>query len=103
MYNIGSSLASIGSSFSSLIQGDHQEPQAVEEPLDIPREIISKAVLDKQSNGDLRFMAIDRRGFPEYRIFANEKRLDHFLSQNSLVDIWEIEDRRQKDPRTTHK
>ena len=62
--------------------------------VEIPKEMLSRAVLDKQSDGTLRWMVFNRSGSPEYRTFKNEKCLDHFLSQNERVDIWEIEDRR---------
>nr|NGX43112.1 hypothetical protein [Chlamydiota bacterium] len=90
-------------------QVDHQEstaaisyePTAAE--VEIPRETLSKAVLDRQSDGALRWMTFNRFGAAKYRIFENEKFLDYHLSQNERVDIWEIEDKRGKEPKTIYK
>nr|NGX43526.1 hypothetical protein [Chlamydiota bacterium] len=59
--------------------------------IEIPRVTFSKAILDKQLDGTLRWMVFNRFGYQEYRIFADENRLDHYLSQNEHVDIWEVQ------------
>ena len=71
--------------------------------VEIPKEMLSRAVLDKQSNGTLRWMVFNQSGSPEFRTFKNEKCLDHYLSQNERVDIWEIEDRRAGQSKTLYK
>ena len=68
--------------------------------LEIPTETLSRAVLDKQSDGSLRWKAF---GFPKHRIFESEESLDCALSQNELVDIWEIEDKRAGQSQTIYK
>ncbi len=74
-----------------------------ETELEIPKETISTAVLDKQSDGALRWVTLNRSGLQESKIFADEERLDLYLSQNELVDIWEVEDRREGSEKTIYK
>ena len=61
---------------------------------------LSRAVLDKRSDGSLRWMAFGSTG---YQIYKSEEHLDYHLGQNERVDIWEIEDRRTCQPRTIYK
>ena len=67
--------------------------------LEIPRETLSHAVVDKQSDGTLRWMTFNRFGANEYQVFKSEEHLDNYLSQNEMVDIWKIEDRREHEPK----
>ena len=69
----------------------------------IPGETLSSAVLYKQSDGSLRWMTLNRFGSLEYRTFKNEELLNNHLSQNEMVDIWEIEDRRTGNSQTIYK
>ncbi|NGX43543.1 MAG: hypothetical protein K940chlam7_01841 [Chlamydiae bacterium] len=90
-------------------QVDHQESTAAVSSdttvagIEFPRETLYKAVLDRQADGTLRWMTLNKFGSPEYRIFEKEKHLDYFLSQNEMIDIWEIEDRRTNEPKTLYK
>ncbi len=82
------------------IVSSNQQPQV---EIDIPTETLSRATLDKQPDGALRLMTINRFGFSEYRIFNNEKKIDRYLFNNKNVDIWKIEDLRGAIPRTIYK
>ncbi|NGX42610.1 MAG: hypothetical protein K940chlam7_00890 [Chlamydiae bacterium] len=89
----------------SVLPYQPKEVASVQQPevkLDVPIETLSKAILDKQSNGTLRLM-IDRLEIPECRIFNSEKSLDLYLSTNQNIDIWEIQDKREAFPRTIYK
>ena len=89
-----------------ITQVKHQDSQAAVSvnthivQLEIPRETLSKAILDQQSDGTLRWMTFNRS---KCRIFKNDEQLDHYLSKNELVDIWEIEDKRDIEPNTIYK
>ena len=71
--------------------------------VEIPRETLSRAVLDRRVDGVLRWMTFNRFGSQECRFFKNEELLDYFLGQNEMIDIWEIEDRRTNEPKTIYK
>ncbi|NGX42507.1 MAG: hypothetical protein K940chlam7_00787 [Chlamydiae bacterium] len=77
--------------------------QTMQSQVEIPKEYLHRAVLDLQSNGDLRWMALDRFGFKEYRIFKDETCLDQHLSKMEYFDIWEVEDKRGNTPKTIYK
>ena len=64
---------------------------------------LSKAVLEKQSDGALRWVKLNKFGSPEWHVFIDEEKLDLYLSQNEFVDIWEVEDRRAGYPKTIYK
>ncbi|NGX43178.1 MAG: hypothetical protein K940chlam7_01469 [Chlamydiae bacterium] len=105
---IQKSLATFSHFYTSWIDGD-QETQTVvshdnsDESVKIPIETLATAVLDNQSDGALRLMTLNRCGSSEVRIFADEERLNHYLSQDERVDIWEIEDRREQTPKILYK
>ncbi len=88
---------------------NHQESKDVvsnntlDPQVEIPTETLSKGILDVQTDGTLRLMAINTLGIAEYHIFLNEEQLDHYLSQNEMIDIWEIEDKREKKLTTIYK
>ena len=96
------SLNSVVNLCTTFVQGKvahHQESKTMvlnNPQVEISTETLSKAALDKQPDGTLRFMTINRFGLPESRIFKNEERLDHYLSQHEMIDIWEIEDKRER-------
>ncbi|NGX43779.1 MAG: hypothetical protein K940chlam7_02083, partial [Chlamydiae bacterium] len=77
--------------------------QTMQSQVEIPKEYLHRAVLDLQSNGDLRWMVLDRFGFKEYRIFKDETCLDQHLSKMEYFDIWEIEDKRGNTSKTIYK
>ncbi len=70
---------------------------------EILRATLSRGILDRQPNGTLRWKVHNSSGSPEYRIFNDEARLDDYLSQNELIDIWEIDDKRASPPKTIYK
>ena len=77
--------------------------QTMQSQVEIPKEYLHRAVLDLQSNGDLRWMVLDRFGFKEYRIFKDETCLDQHLSKMEYFDIWEVEDKRGNTSKTIYK
>ena len=69
--------------------------------VEISRVTLSRAFLESQADGTLRWTPLNGSGSKE--IFSNEEHLDNFLSQNEMVDLWEIEDRRTSTPKTLYK
>ncbi|NGX43298.1 MAG: Serine/threonine-protein kinase StkP [Chlamydiae bacterium] len=101
---------SIQNTFSSFVNlfAHHNADRAVadnnaSQQQEIPRETLSRAILDKQPDGALRWRVLNRFGSPECRTFKSEECLDHYLSQNGRVDIWEIEDQRCSLSKTIYK
>ncbi|NGX42655.1 MAG: Serine/threonine-protein kinase StkP [Chlamydiae bacterium] len=72
------------------------------EEFQIPIETLSKAMLEKQSNGTLRFIRANRSGDWVIRVFNDEQKLDEYLL-SSNVDIWKIIDKRSETPRKLYK
>ena len=69
----------------------------------IPTLTLTAAVVDRQLDSALRWMTFNKFGAKEYQVFNSEERLDYYLSLIETVDIWEIEDRREREPKTIYK
>ncbi len=78
-----------------IISNNHSNQQ-----VDIPNEILSKAVLCKQSDDKLRFWSSKTQN---WLTFLDEKQLDYYLKGDENVDIWEIEDKREQNSKIIYK
>ncbi len=81
----------------------YTSPTVVAQRDQISTETLSKAILEKRSDGTLRLMTLNSSGCSEYRIFNDEECLDCCLRGYENTSVWKIKDDREEISRIIYK